>query len=264
MRIHGLNTLSVMALLVVALACAGPQNADSGAADEPAFEASHAADQVSAEIIQGEVVETMDSGGYTYFLMDTGEKQVWAAASQLDLQTGERVTIPVEMAMEQFHSDTLDRTFDRIYFVSVVGREGRDPLGANDQTLGLPPGHPTLDGVEAIAPNEATAGLESVDGATPIAEIWERRAQIAGSKVTISGLVVKYNANILGKNWLHLQDDSGDAEAGTNDLTVTSVETAAVGDTLTATGILAVDRDFGAGYTYQVILENATLTLTEQ
>jgi hypothetical protein len=260
MRIYGLDTLSTIGLLISALACAGPQNADSRPANEPAFESSHAADQASAEVIQGEVVETMDSAGYTYFLMDTGEEQVWAAASQLDLHVGERVTIPVEMAMEDFHSDTLDRSFDRIYFVSVVGREGGDPLGARDQDLGLPPGHPTLDGLEEAADAEAMAGFELAEGASAIVEIWARRTELAGSKVTISGRVVKYNAGILGKNWLHLQDNSGDASAGTNDLTVTSVETAAVGDTLTATGILAVDRDFGAGYTYQVILENATLT----
>ena len=260
MRRYHMSIFLAMALLVTTLGCAGPQEAASGAAGEAATEASHASGQVLADVLQGEVVETMDSAGYTYFLLDTGEEQVWAAASQLDLQVGERVTIPVEMAMEGFHSDTLDRTFDRIYFVDVVGREGGDPLGTHDQDLGLPPGHPTLDGIGEGAPAEAMAGFERAEGASAIAEIWARRAELAGSQVTISGRVVKYNAGILGKNWLHLQDDSGDPEAGTNDLTVTTVETAAVGVSLTVTGILAVDRDFGAGYTYQVILENATLT----
>jgi hypothetical protein len=248
-----------MALLVLLVACGGPKETTSVAADETASEASHAVDQPPAEVMQGEVVETMDAAGYTYFLLDLGEKQVWAAASQLDLEVGERVTIPVEMAMEDFHSETLDRTFDRIYFVPVVGREGGTPLGPHGQDPGLPPGHPTLDGVEQGASAEAMAGFERAEGASAIAEIWARRAELAGSQVTISGRVVKYNANILGTNWLHLQDDSGDAAAGTNDLTVTSVESAAVGDTLIATGVLAVDRDFGAGYTYRVILENATL-----
>jgi hypothetical protein len=72
--------------------------------------------------------------------------------------------------------------------------------------------------------------------------------------------VVKFNGGILGTNWIHLQDGTGSAENGTNDLTVTTSGTASVGDVVTATGTLVTDKDFGAGYTYAVMLENAELT----
>ena len=96
-------------------------------------------------------------------------------------------------------------------------------------------------------------------GGVTIAEVWQRKAELAGSQVTVQGRVVKYNAAILGRNWLHLQDGSGELAAGTNDITVTTTAEVAVGDVVTATGTVATDRDFGAGYTYSVMIEDATV-----
>ena len=70
---------------------------------------------------------------------------------------------------------------------------------------------------------------------------------------------MKYSAGIMGRNWIHLQDGTGDAAAGTNDLTVTSSATTAVGDTILVQGSVAVDKDFGAGYRYAVIVEDASV-----
>ena len=70
--------------------------------------------------------------------------------------------------------------------------------------------------------------------------------------------MVKASNNILGKNWIHPQDGTG--EPGSNDLTVTSSDTAEVGATITARGILATHLDFGAGYTYAVLLQDAALS----
>ena len=77
--------------------------------------------------------------------------------------------------------------------------------------------------------------------------------------MTIRGKVVKYNGGIMGKNWLHLRDGSGKAEANDNDLTVTSQDTAAVGDVVVVKGVVRVDKDFGAGYAYPVIVEDAKI-----
>jgi hypothetical protein len=209
-------------------------------------------------VLSGVVTETMNAAGYTYFELDTGAERVWAAANQFDLAVGEQVTIPLEMPMQNFHSDTLDRTFELIYFVSVVGREGGADAAAADGGLGLPPGHPRLAGVDLEA-GEPAAAVERPAGALPIADVWAQRSELAGTTVTVSGRVVKYNGGILGTNWFHLQDGSGTLEDGTNDLTVTSTTPCAVGDVVTATGTLAIDRDFGAGYTYTVILEDAVV-----
>jgi hypothetical protein len=83
------------------------------------------------------------------------------------------------------------------------------------------------------------------------------KAQLNGQQVQFKGKVVKVNNNIMGKNFLHVQDGTG--AAGTNDVTVTSAQTAQVGDVVTVVGKVVTNRDFGAGYTYPLIIEEATL-----
>ena len=85
-----------------------------------------------------------------------------------------------------------------------------------------------------------------------------RRAELKDQVVLVRGKVVKYAPGIMGKNWIHLQDGSGSAAKSNNDLVFTSKETAKVGDVITASGTLGKDRDFGSGYKYSVIIEEAT------
>ena len=82
-----------------------------------------------------------------------------------------------------------------------------------------------------------------------------KRTELAGKPVTVAGKVVKFNANIMGTNWLHVQDGSG--AAGTNDITVTTRDAVAVGDQVKVEGVVAVSRDFGMGYKFDVMIENA-------
>ncbi len=93
-----------------------------------------------------------------------------------------------------------------------------------------------------------------------IADLYQEKAELAGKPVKLQGKVVKVNNNIMNRNFLHLQDGSGDPALGTNDLTITSDDTAAMGDTVAVTGTLVVDLDFGAGYKYPLLLEKASIT----
>ena len=104
------------------------------------------------------------------------------------------------------------------------------------------------------------SGIAKADGGKTVAELYAEKDQLAGQKVTVRGKVVKTNAGIMDKNWLHVRDGSG-AE-GTNDLTVTtSGELPKVGDTVLVTGALTLNKDFGMGYQYDVILEDAAVTV---
>ena len=96
-----------------------------------------------------------------------------------------------------------------------------------------------------------------------IAELYKEKAELAGKQVTLHGTVVKVNNQIMNRNFLHLQDGTGDAAGGTNDITVTSDDTAAKGDKVSVTGTVAVDLDFGAGYTYPMLVEKATISKDE-
>ncbi len=93
-----------------------------------------------------------------------------------------------------------------------------------------------------------------------IADLYKEKAELAGKPVKLQGKVVKVNNNIMNRNFLHLQDGSGDPAVGTNDVTITSDDTAAMGDTVTVTGTLVVDLDFGAGYKYPLLVEKASIT----
>jgi len=216
---------------------------------EPGTEPMQAA-HGGGQMATGTVVETMDAASYTYVKVDTGSEEIWAAAAQFEVAVGDRVVVPLEMPMQGFHSDSLNRDFELIYFASSIVHEGAA------SAAGLPPGHPPLGSTEQAV---ESGSLEPAAGGATVADVWARSVALAGERITVRGKVVKFNGGILGRNWLHLQDGSGSVDQGTHDLTVTSDQTAAVGDTVTATGIVAVDKDFGAGYTYAVILEQASI-----
>jgi hypothetical protein len=104
------------------------------------------------------------------------------------------------------------------------------------------------------------SGIAPAEGGKTIAEVFAGKADLAGQAVVFRGKVVKANSGIMGMNWLHVRDGSG-AE-GSNDLTVTTLDaTPGVGDTVLVSGTVALDRDLGMGYTYDVIVENATVTV---
>ncbi len=91
-----------------------------------------------------------------------------------------------------------------------------------------------------------------------VAALHQEKAALSGQTVKVQGKVVKVNNGIMGRNFLHVQDGTGDAN--TNDLTVTSKQTAAVGDQVTVTGRVVVDRDFGSGYSYPLLVEEASIS----
>jgi len=223
-----------------------PDAAVQAEPDAQPMQAAHAGGQTAT----GTVLETMDAASYTYVKVDTGSEEIWAAASHFEVAVGDRVVVPLEMPMQGFHSDALDRDFELIYFASSILPEG----AASGPSL--PPGHPPLGSTEQAV---QAGSLEPAAGGVTVADVWARSADLAGQKITVRGEVVRFNGGILGRNWLHLQDGSGSVDQGTHDLTVTSSEAAAVGDTVTATGIVAVNKDFGAGYVYAVMIEEASI-----
>jgi len=104
------------------------------------------------------------------------------------------------------------------------------------------------------------SGIARAEGGKTIAELFAEKDALAGTNVTVRGKVVKTNAMIMDRNWLHMRDGSG-AE-GTNDLTVTtSAELPPIGNTIVVTGKLALDKEFGMGYQYPVIIEDAEVTV---
>ncbi len=207
----------------------------------------------------GTVSETMDAAGYTYVQIDTGSEKIWAAAPQFSVNTGDNVIIPSGMAMTNYHSQSLNRDFPVVYFVeAVLNASNPADESADSATVQLPPGHPPLNG--QTAPQFDLSNIVKADGGQTIAEIYSQKEQYAGNNVTVRGKVVKFSPQIMGTNWLHIQDGSGSAEGANNDLTVTSNTQVKVGDMVIIKGQLTADKDFGFGYKYALIVEGAEVT----
>ena len=205
----------------------------------------------------GKVVETMNAANYTYVLLDTGTTKLWAAAPQFAVRVGDSVAIANAAPMPKFHSKTLNRDFEVVYFTGNVKVNGKAPA-AGGESVELPKNHPPITG-NGAKPALDFSGIKKAEGGKSIAEIYASRAELSGKPVKVRGKVVKYNANIMGKNWLHIQDGTG--TAGSNDLTVTTASETKVGDTIMVTGTIATDQDFGSGYKYNLIIEDAKVTV---
>lgn len=237
-------------LLSVLAGCSKP-------ADEPAAENAALSAPVPPGMVRGEVLETMNSGGYTYVFMDTGQDQRWIAALETPVEVGDVVQTDQGMAMNGFTSKTLNRTFNVVYFVGGLQNLTGSAQPAAQASGEMPAGHPDIGGDAATAAAEA---VESYEDGKNIAYVYANKDGLADNAITLRGKVVKYNPGILGWNFIHIQDGSGDAAAGDNDLIVTTKATTAVGETIVVTGNIVLDKDFGAGYSYPVLLEDAQIT----
>jgi hypothetical protein len=201
--------------------------------------------------VTGKVLETMNAGPYTYLRLKTPGGEIWAAVNEAKLKTGDEVTVANAMWMENFESKTLNRKFERILFGS---------LASEGQETALPPGHPPT-AASAGALQEKDTGDVNVEKAVDkdaktVAEIWAGKTALKGLEV-VRGRVVKFNPEIMGRNWIHLRDGSGTAEKQDNDITVTTTDLVKKGDIVTLRGRVVLDQDFTAGYAYPVMLEGA-------
>jgi len=247
-------------LLMVAGLTAGLSMAQIGSAEStngPGTADPAMTSPVAGGMVRGTVLETMDSGGYTYVFIETDKDKRWLAARETVVEVGDMVQASEGMPMSNFTSPTLNRTFDVVYFVNTMQNLSAPSSPAADAGEPAPAGHPgTESAIAAMATDTRVAELEPGQN---IAYVYANKEALAGQQVSLRGKVVKYNPSIMGRNWIHIQDGSGDSAAGTNDLTVTSQAAAAVGETVVVTGTIVLDKDFGAGYSYPVMMEEASL-----
>ena len=245
-----------LALATITLAVFAPLAGCSKSADDEVAGNAALSAPVPPGMVRGTVLETMNAAGYTYVFMDTGEDQRWVAALETPVQVNDVVQTDQGMAMTGFTSKTLDRTFNVVYFVASLQNLSRDSQQSAQAAGEIPPGHPAIGGTV----ESTVANIDVYEEGKDIAYVYANKDELAGDTITLRGKVVKYNANILGWNFVHLQDGSGNAAAGDNDLIATTTAETAVGETVVLEGTVVLDKDFGAGYSYPVLLEDASLT----
>ncbi len=265
----------LLAAVVALSACKkqeAPLDQAAPAAAPAAGQAPAAAPPPAAAVdsIKGKILEKINASNYSYLRLQTATGEIWAAVPVTPADVGAEVTVAQPMAMDGFESKTLGRKFDKLVFGTLSGEmpAGHPPVGAPEGNTATAPaaapgGAPATAGIGATPPpSAAEIGPIHVDKAAgpdgrTVAEVFANKAALKESHVVIHGKVVKFSSGIMGRNWLHLRDGTGTEAAGDHDITVTTSDSAAVGDTITINGVVRLDKDFGAGYAYAVIIEEA-------
>ncbi|MFZ0454966.1 MAG: hypothetical protein WAM24_14560 [Ignavibacteriaceae bacterium] len=189
------------------------------------------------------VLDNMDASQYTYLKVKENDSEYWIAVPQMEVQKGETLYFGKSMEMKNFRSETLNKTFDSVLFVDHVSKTPNEMTSV--------PNHPKLNSVKE------DVSVKPVSGGKTIAQIYADKSSLAGKTVTVRGKVIKFNPNIMGRNWIHIQDGTG--SANNYDLMITSKDIVKVGDVVVAEGTVAVNKDFGAGYSYPVMVEDASV-----
>jgi hypothetical protein len=148
--------------------------------------------------------------------------------------------------MDKFKSKELKKEFEKIIFVDKISKE---PI-TEEKTKEL-----VSPGADKVKPGKQQVIVEKAKDGITIAELYEKKDNYANKVVRIKGQVMKFNEDIMNKNWIHIQD--GTESDGNFDLTITSKDIVKVGEVLTFEGTIALNKDFGYGYKYSVLMENA-------
>jgi hypothetical protein len=264
-----LLTVSVLVFAVAACKREGARPPVSAAAPVAAPGA-----PAGGQVMRGKILEKVDVSQYSYLKLATASGDTWAAVEKNDHKVGDEVAVANPFPMQNFESKELNRKFDVVYFGSLGGAAGAAGTAPAAPAMPAPGAAPGAEGApspaamaaqhQAAANGPTDVKVDKVAKATgadarTVQEVWAQRMKLKGKSVTVRGQVVK-STNVMGRNFLHLRDGSGTADAKDNDVTVTTKDAAAVGDVVTAQGLITTDKDFGAGYTYPVLIEDAKVT----
>ena len=198
------------------------------------------------------VQEVINIENYTYLRVFENDVEKWVATSPISAEKGAVFYFKNAMEMENFESKELNKTFNNILFVDRLSTTS-DLTPIEDKitmkNLSEKATKPLIEKKEiTITPS---------DGTISISEIFKNKENYNNKIISVKGEVTKINPAILNKNWVHLQD--GSSYNNDFDLTITTQNELTVGDIVTLKGTLITNKDFGAGYTYSVIIEDAIL-----
>jgi hypothetical protein len=232
------------ALFLIASSCGfnkpGSQSASSTNVPEPINS------DVNSHVVT--LTEIIQTSSYSYVKLKEGNKEYWAALPGFDGKVGQTYYYNQGMEMKEFKSKELNRTFSSIWFLEGLSDK---PMTTANQHAMTTTGRQIVNRVPNVSVNPAAGGLT-------ISKLLSEKAQYANKKIIVRGQVVKFSPEIMNKNWIHLQD--GTEASGEYDLVITTGEVVKVGDVVTFEGVIATDKDFGYGYKYDVIMEDAKIS----
>ncbi len=242
---------------------------------------------IQSPVLSATIIESKDVTNYTYLLLEDKTGKVWAAIPKTPVKTGDEIAISDIAVMKDFHSKTLEKTFDIILFaVLSEGCPFKESEGkiVSEMPSGMMPGKmpPAAMMSPGSAPHGAMPGMGDStkkseaafqdikvskavgEDAYTIEEIYSKKEELSQKTIIVRAIVVKFMPQIMGKNWIHIQDGTGSAEKGNHDIAVSTLETVKTGEEVIVKGTLGINKDFGMSCAFSTLIEEASITPSHQ
>ncbi|WP_203296589.1 hypothetical protein [Luteirhabdus pelagi] len=207
-------------------------------------------ESVSDGIHKVTVKEVLPTTKYVYLNVSENGETFWIATAKQPIEVGKTYFYRGGLLKTNFESKEHNRVFDRMILINNLVPE--------DHAM-----HTNMQGQGDVTRSQTTPVKEDIEmhgekisqqkGSMSIADLLKEPNRYEGKVVQLSGKVAKVNPNIMNRNWIHLQDGTQDDF----DMVLTSKQFVQEGETVTMKGTVVLNRDFGAGYTYDLIIENA-------
>lgn len=195
------------------------------------------------------VIESIPVRDYTYIRVSENNSELWIAVPSMMVEKGQTLYFSKSLEMKNFKGSSLDKTFESILFVEDIKTISPDA----EQNMGMVK-HPKIE-----MSGKQDIKLTPLSGGKTVEQVFAQSQTLSGKTVKIRGQVTKFNESIMDRNWIHIQDGTGKSDDF--DLLITTQDVAKVGDIIVVEGTLVVNKDFGSGYTYAVLLENSKVTI---
>lgn len=244
------NTFLFIALLFFVASCNNTNQQTTENNDGASYEEAMA--RMNSNYHKVKILEVLQTDKYSYLRLDENGKELWAAINAAPVEVGDTYYYKDAMEMKNFESKSLGRVFESIWFVNEIQKnppQEQKPMKKQD----------TENDHNKVQDISKEINVEKANGGYSLAEIFEKKSELADQMVLVRGQVVKINQAIMKTNWIHIQD--GTKYNGIFDLTVTTDENInfKVGDVVTFEGKLVLNKDFGYGYNYDYLVEHATI-----
>ncbi len=252
MKLNALLAAIILSLTISSLSLAMPDM------KPPAEPVNTERPSVNTAPIAGKVLEVINANEYTYLLIDIDGFKDWVAVPTLHVEVGEEVELHTGVQMGEWKSKTLNRTFKPILFSSGPTdkyNEKRKTNAHKGADMSAPaPGNKKSEGkvVEGLKIEKAKG-----ENAYDLAEVFAKKTDLQNKIISVRGQVVKVTTGVMSRNWVHIKDGTGENAA--NKLVVTTKDSVNSGDVVTFNGVFHNDVDFGGGYQYAIIMEDAVV-----
>jgi hypothetical protein len=210
------------------------------------------ADIVDTEIHEINILDVIPASNYVYLKVKEDKDQFWIATKKREIDLDSTYFYREALLKTEFESKIHDRVFDSIWFVTKLVTQ----MHGAKYTTG------TRDNIEISKSKKEPVEVPSDENKNVNYKIYPEISaflddpnKFEGQAVQLKGKCVKVNSNIMNKNWIHLKDGSQDDF----DLIITTNMSAQEGDIITIQAMVALNKDYGAGYSYDLILENGVI-----